>query len=183
MKNRSESSRNFAQWFSFVTIRLMHDNRLLKKFVDPAEALRNLGLREGDRAFEPGCGPGFYTVGAAKAVGRSGEVVSFDVNPYACKFAREKVQKLSLGQVRVENHNAADSGLGDGTIDFAFVVGVPHVVGGEHNLMDELGRVVKPGGIMAYRSGRGNKAHLVEAAVKRGFRLETTSRRFLVFRK
>ncbi len=175
--------RDFGQRVSFACIRFMHDNRLLRSFVDPAALLKELGLKRGDRVFEVGCGPGFFTVGAAGAAGDEGEVTAFDVNPYACRYTEDKVSRLGLDRVRVEQRNAAESGFESGGVDFAFVVGVPHVVGGAHNLMDELGRVVRPGGILAYRPSRGNVEGLVEAAEARGFRREKTIRRFLIFRK
>lgn len=183
MKRSIRGQGDVVERFSFACIRFMHDNRLLRKCVDPAALLRELGLQEGDRVFEVGCGPGFFTVGAAEAAGSAGDVAAFDVNPYACRYTEDKVRRLGLKQVRVEHRNAADSGFDNGSVDFAFVVGVPHIVGGAHNLMHELGRVVRQGGLLAYRPSRGNVEGLVEAAETQGFRQEGTVRRFLLFRK
>lgn len=183
MRNNGRVRATFGQRFSFAFIRFMHDNRLLRCYVAPAKLLGELGLEPGSRVFEVGCGPGFYTMGAAEAVGTGGEVVAFDVNPFACRYVEDKVRQRSLENVRVENRNAADSGFDDESVDFAFVVGVPHVVGGQHNLMDELGRVIRPGGILAYRPSRGNLGGLVEAAAARGFRQDSAKKGFIIFRK
>lgn len=183
MKKTGRGQAASVQRFSFACIRFMHDNALIRRCIDPAQLLRELGLQKGNRVFEVGCGPGFFTVGAALVTGREGEVAAFDVNPYACRYVEEKMRQRGLKNVRVEHRNAADSRFDDASVDFAFVVGVPHVVGGTHNLLDELGRVVKPGGTLAYRPSRGNVEGLREAAEQRGFRQEATKRRFLIFRK
>lgn len=45
---------------------------------DGVAFFRNLGVKEGDTVLDFGCGPGIYTLPAAKVVGASGLVVSVD---------------------------------------------------------------------------------------------------------
>ena len=177
----SNRSRNFK--ISFAIIRFMHDNWLLRRLVDSSALLRSLGLKEGDTVFEVGCGPGFYTMGAAKVTGSKGTVYAYDVNPYAIRYVRRKVKNAELDNVQVENKTATDTGLPDTSIDFAFVVGIPHIVGGAHSLLDEIAHVVKSGGLLAYRPSRGNKDQLIHDTKHRRFHLECKKNRFLIFRK
>jgi len=177
----SNRDRNFK--ISFAIIRFMHDNRLLRRLVDSAALFRSLGLKDGDTVFEVGCGPGFYTMGAAKVTGSKGTVYAYDVNPYAIRYVCRKVKNAELDNVKVENKTATDTGFPDASIDFAFVIGVPHIVGGAHCLLDEIARVVKPGGLLAYRPSRGNKDQLIHDTKHRRFHLECKKNRFLIFQK
>ena len=179
--SNSNRDRNFK--ISFSIIRFMHDNWLLRQLVDSAALLRSLGLKDGDTVFEVGCGPGFYTMGAAKVTGSEGTVYAYDVNPYAIRYVRRKVKNAGFDNVKVENKTATDTGLPDASIDFAFVVGVPHIVGGAQCLLDEIARVVKQGGLLAYRPSRGNKDQLINDTKHRRFNLECKKNRFLIFRK
>jgi ubiquinone/menaquinone biosynthesis C-methylase UbiE len=61
---------------------LVHED-LYGLFRDPYKALRAAGLEPGQKVLEVGCGPGFFTVPAAKTVGQGGIVYALDVNPLA----------------------------------------------------------------------------------------------------
>ena len=45
----------------------------------PEELLRSLGLRAGQTIADIGCGPGFFTVPAARIVGEDGHVYAADI--------------------------------------------------------------------------------------------------------
>jgi ubiquinone/menaquinone biosynthesis C-methylase UbiE len=152
----NERDLNLAYKISFHCIKMMHDGMLLKLFIKPDRVLAALGLKEGDTVFEPGCGPGFFSIGAAQVVGDKGHICAYDVNPYAIRYLQKKLDKKQMYNVSAELCNAADSNLPDRSIDFAFITGVPHAVGGFDKLMDEVSRTLKIGGIFAFRShGRG----------------------------
>jgi len=181
MKIRLESKDiNFK--ISFAVIKFVHDNWLLRRLVDPAALLRELGLKLGDAVWEVGCGPGFYTMGAAEVTGPKGKIYTYDINPYAIEYVRRKVENAGLDNIQAENKTAADTGLPNDSIDFAFVVGVPHIVGGTHNLLDEITRVVKPEGLLAYRPSRENEEQLIHDIKNRGFNFECEKKKFLIFR-
>ncbi|HYF04802.1 MAG TPA: methyltransferase domain-containing protein [Patescibacteria group bacterium] len=48
-------------------------------FIKPENIIAQVALRSGDRVADFGCGSGFYTIPAAKAVGASGLVYAFDL--------------------------------------------------------------------------------------------------------
>ena len=166
---------------AFSMIRFMHDNALLRLVVDPARLLRDLGVRPRDTVLEVGCGPGFFTVGAAAAVGPEGRVVAYEVNPYACAYVERKLAAWKLGQAVVRNVNAIQSGLPDRSVDFVFVTGVPRVVGGLSALLTEMCRVLKPEGSIAFRPSRGDTAALNAMLGELGMARTDTRRRFLIF--
>ncbi len=152
----NEKQLNIGYKISFHSIKFMHDGVLIRSLVKPDKVLTGLGLKKDDVVFEPGCGPGFFTVGAAQVAGDKGHVFSYDVNPYAIRYLRKKLNRKGLNNVTAEVCNASDSNLPDESVDFAFITGIPRAVGGFNKLMEEISRTLKPGGIFAYRShGRG----------------------------
>lgn len=148
----NEEKMNLAHKISFACIRMMHDGALLKAMVKPDNVLSELGLKNGDTVFEPGCGPGFFTVGASVVAGEEGCVYAYDVNPYAIRYLNKKLEKKGIRNVTVEERNASATGLLDDSVDFAFITGIPRAVGGFDELMQEVSRLLKPGGIFAFRS-------------------------------
>jgi len=154
----NERNRDLIHRIAFHSIKMMHDGPLLRLLVKPDRLLAQLGLRAGHTVFEPGCGPGFFSIGAAEAVGTGGHVYSCDVNPYAVRYLRKKLERRGLQRiVTAEVRNGADSGLPAHSVDFAFITGIPHAVGGFDRLMMEVARILKPGGIFAYRGHGGVK--------------------------
>lgn len=153
-----ERQRGFVDRIAFHSIKMMHDGPLLRLLVKPERLLAQLGLRAGHTVFEPGCGPGFFSTAAAEVVGISGRVYSYDVNPYAVRYLRKKLESSGLQKVvTAEVRNAADTGLKAESVDFAFITGIPHAVGGFDRLMLEISRTLKSGGIFAYRGHAGVK--------------------------
>jgi hypothetical protein len=56
--------------------------------------------------------------------------------------------------------NASNTGLPAGTIDLAFVFGLPRIAGGLKNLLSEMRRILKNEAVLAYRTSGGSKKTL-----------------------
>lgn len=111
-----------------------------------AAAVAELGLREGDRVLDAGCGTGRALPPLRAAVGPSGLVVGADVTPAmldaAVRAGRNRDGRLLLTDV-------AALPLRSGSIDAVFAAGlVAHLPDPGSNLR-ELARVVRPGGVLA----------------------------------
>jgi protein-L-isoaspartate(D-aspartate) O-methyltransferase len=61
--------------------------------------LHHLELREGDRVFHVGCGPGYYTAIMAEVVGPNGHVTSIDIDSELASRARENLAYLDHVEV------------------------------------------------------------------------------------
>ncbi|MFJ8942410.1 class I SAM-dependent methyltransferase [Streptomyces sp. NPDC102395] len=111
-----------------------------------AAAVTELGLREGDRVLDAGCGTGRALPPLRAAVGASGAVVGADLTPAmleaAVRAGRHHDGRLLLADV-------AALPLRSGSLDAVFGAGlISHLPQPDANLR-ELARVVRPGGTLA----------------------------------
>ena len=166
---------------AFYMISIMHDNPLLPLFRNPYKLLEVAGLKQGQSVLEVGCGPGYFTIPAAKIVGPKGFVYAIDVHPRAIKRVQKKLEKEGIKNARGIPANAASTGLPDGSINLAFVFGLRYIAGGLQNLMTELHRVLNTGGILSFERTRGSEKELIAEVSGFGFAYLSKQGRILSF--
>ena len=111
-----------------------------------AAAVAELGLREGDRVLDAGCGTGRALPPLRAAVGPSGVVLGADLTPAmlheAVRAGRDRDGRLLLADV-------AALPVRSRSLDALFGAGlISHLPRPAENLR-ELARVVRPGGVLA----------------------------------
>ena len=166
MSNKIEE-RDHHSKFAFKIISLMHDNPLLPYFRNPQRLLKAAGLKPGQKVLEVGCGPGFFTIPAAKIVGEEGFVYAVDVHPLAIERVKEKIEREGIKNITPILANASDTGLPDRSIDLAFLFGLQYIAGGLGNVIAEIQRTLKDGGVLSFEKTRGSAKKLI-AEVERG---------------
>jgi ubiquinone/menaquinone biosynthesis C-methylase UbiE len=132
----------------FRMMSLVHED-LYRVFRDPYEALKAAGLEPGQEVLEVGCGPGFFTVPAARMVGEEGSVHALDINPLALERVRHKVEKEGVENVCTVLADAGQTGLPDESFDLIFVFGLGRAIGGADRIMAEVHRLLRPGGTLS----------------------------------
>ncbi|MFD7388530.1 class I SAM-dependent methyltransferase [Streptomyces sp. NPDC059852] len=111
-----------------------------------AAAVAELGLRDGDRVLDAGCGTGRALPPLRAAVGASGVVLGVDLTPAMLEAARragrDRDGRLLLADV-------AALPLRPGSVDAVFAAGlIAHLPHPAEDLR-EVARVVRPGGTLA----------------------------------
>ena len=182
MKNKIEERYHHSN-FAFRTISLMHDNPLLPIFRNPYRLLKAAGIKPGQKVLEVGCGPGFFTIPAADIVGNEGVVYALDVHPRAIGRVQKKIQSKGIKNVRTMLTNASDIGLPGQSIDLAFMFGLPYIIGGQINVIREIHRILKPGGILSYKKTRGAEKKLIEDLRKQGLIYSGKQKKIFFFTK
>lgn len=136
----------------FGMMALVHEN-LYGLFRDPYEVLKAAGLKPGHVVLEVGCGPGFFTIPAAKIVGEQGGVFALDISALAIERVQQKIEKEDVTNVKTVLADAARTGLPDESFDLIFVFGFAHHAGGLDGILTELHRLLKPGGMLSTEGG------------------------------
>ncbi|KPL03177.1 MAG: hypothetical protein AMJ90_03865 [candidate division Zixibacteria bacterium SM23_73_2] len=147
----------------------MHDNPLLPIFRNPYKLLKAAGLKPDQKVLEVGCGPGFFTIPAAKIVGSNGLIYAVDVHPLAIKRVQSKIEKEGIKNVTTMLANASDTGLPEQSIDLSFVFGLRYIAGGLENLLTEMHRILKPEGVLSFEKTRGSEGKLIKEVEGKGF--------------
>jgi ubiquinone/menaquinone biosynthesis C-methylase UbiE len=112
------------------------------------KVLREVGIRPGFRVLDFGCGPGSYIIPLSQLVGSKGKVYALDLHPLAIARVKAIVQKKRLDNVEViQTHGA--TGLPDASVDVALLYEIFHDLTEPEEVLKELSRILKPGGILS----------------------------------
>ena len=115
----------------------------------PEEFLRDSGLRQGMTVIDYGCGPGFFTLPAARIVGPDGIVYALDIEQKMVALIGDRAAELGLDNVKAVLNEAHAAPLPDAVVDFAICALVWHYCDGHKGrvrLAEDLGRLVRRGG-------------------------------------
>jgi len=111
----------------------------------PIDSLIGACIKPGSRILDYGCGPGDYTMPAAKIVGNSGKVYALDTHSSAIN----RVQKLAIRK-GLKNIKTLLSdgkiGLENDSVDVVLLHEVSHT----HVALREIHRVLRSGGILYF---------------------------------
>ena len=120
---------------------------------DPDLVFASLGLKEGDRFLDLGCGPGDYSLRASREVGPSGLVFALDRGREALDKVWEKMAAENRSNIRViEADLTATLPLPRDSVDLCLLATVLHIHRirtAELSLFDEIHRVLRTGGRFA----------------------------------
>jgi ubiquinone/menaquinone biosynthesis C-methylase UbiE len=111
--------------------------------------LDRLGPMEGWHCLDVGCGAMGILGPLARRVGLSGRVVGVDIDRVQLNGARSFVAENALNNVEIIEGNVFASALSIGTFDLTHVRFLFAPVGRDAQLMTELWRLTKPGGVIA----------------------------------
>jgi SAM-dependent methyltransferase len=134
-----------------LAMRLVTD-RGIEEEVELSADLLTLGLRGGLSApmvLDVGCGPGNFTRRFADRVLRDGGyVVGLDVSWPMLRKAVEESGRRREDNLRFVRGDAARLPFGDDSFDAVHTAGALHLMRGVDGVLQELARVVKPGGLV-----------------------------------
>jgi demethylmenaquinone methyltransferase/2-methoxy-6-polyprenyl-1,4-benzoquinol methylase len=132
------------------TIAAVMDSRFRYRFFDPMQILRGADIHPGQTILEVGSGTGFFTLTAAQLIGNKGCLIAMDVLQVSVDNIFKKVQTTNLKNVRVVKGNVLNTNLDAESIDAVLLFGViPAPMLPLNQLLPEIHRILKPGGIMA----------------------------------
>lgn len=130
--------------FKFMTLAL----KLRDIFKPPRKVLKEANIKAGDTVLDFGCGPGSYSLAAAKLVGEKGKVYSLDIHPMAIKSIKRRALHQGIKNIEpVFSERGAD--FSDKCIDVILVYDVFHELDEPGKYLAEMHRMLKDEGIIS----------------------------------
>ncbi|MBS7643604.1 MAG: methyltransferase domain-containing protein [Halobacteria archaeon] len=109
--------------------------------------INRAGINEGAVVLDIGIGTGFLTLGAARAVGKSGKVIGVDLSEAMLNKAKENLNKNGLAdRVEFRIGDAENVPLEDNSVDIVIGNMVLHHCPDPQRAVMEMARVLKNGG-------------------------------------
>lgn len=116
----------------------------------PAEqTLTYLGLGPGQIVADVGCGPGFFTLPAARLVAPTGRVYAIDVEPKMLELVAKRAAAENLAGIEVRSGHRDRIPLDDATAHLTLCALVLHDLDDRLGIVRELARVTRPKGRIA----------------------------------
>lgn len=138
-----------------------------------------LGVASGKNVADIGAGSGWFTIRAARRVGRGGIVYAVDINPEAIQYIDRRVRSESLTNVKTILSKSDDPLLPKDAVDAVLLLKTYHEVSDPISLLEHLRPSMKPGARLGIidRNGNGtdhgvNRDIVVSEAAKAGFHLQ-----------
>ena len=110
----------------------------------------------GDTVADLGCGPGYFTLPLARAVGAGGRVVAVDLQPTMLEKLKARALRAGLSE-RIVLHACAADTLGElPTLDAAFAFYMVHEVPDVARFLGEVAAALRPGGLLLMIEPKGH---------------------------
>jgi SAM-dependent methyltransferase len=103
-------------------------------------------IRAGEQVVDVGCGAGLDSMIAAKMAGPSGRVVGVDMTPSMLVKARRNAAEARLSNVEFREGYAESLPIPEGWADVVISNGVLNLMPNKAAALEEMARVLKPGG-------------------------------------
>jgi len=111
------------------------------------DTMKKMKVKSGAKALDVCCGTADWTIALAEAVGSAGQVTGLDFSQNMLNVGIEKVKELGLNQVRLIHGNAMELPFEDNSFDYVTIGFGLRNVPDYLQVLKEMYRVVKPGGI------------------------------------
>jgi SAM-dependent methyltransferase len=126
---------------------LLHPLR--RRIHPPEEMLAWFGVEAGQTVLEPGPGPGYFTIEAARRA-EGGRVLCVDIQRAMLEALRPRLREHGVANAHPLLGDATRLPLADGSVDVAYLVTVLGEVPDRPAALAELRRVLRPGGVLAF---------------------------------
>jgi SAM-dependent methyltransferase len=123
------------------------DNPIRRRYTHPV--LDRVGIQPGETVLELGPGPGPFTVEAARRVGPKGKLIVVEEDPRMVAEVGQRVREAGLRNVETHVASTYDLPVADESVDRVFLIAVLPEVPHQYGTLDELRRVLKPGGLLS----------------------------------
>ncbi|NRG47779.1 demethylmenaquinone methyltransferase [Bacillus sp. CRN 9] len=111
------------------------------------DTMKRMDVQPGSKALDVCCGTGDWSIALSEAVGESGKVVGLDFSKNMLKIGEEKVKEQGIKNIELVHGNAMELPFPDNSFDYVTIGFGLRNVPDYMQVLKEMHRVVKPGGI------------------------------------
>jgi ubiquinone/menaquinone biosynthesis C-methylase UbiE len=151
------------------------DNRLLAERYDLVSEgqfnnglilVKKLGIKTGHKVLDIGCGTGRLTLHVAGIIGPGGRVVGIDPSVQRIEIARRKTKEAPFPDVSFKIGNSNDLyHFEDNCFDIVYLNIVLHWVHDKKDALNQIYRILKPGGRLGITTGNKDKPYTVKSII------------------
>lgn len=142
----------------------------------PIKILQEAGVCQGMTVLDFGCGPGSFSLAAARLVGPQGLVYALDIHPLALHMVICAAARIDLRNIHPIHGTYADD-LPNESTDFVLLYDVLHDIPETALVLKEIHRVLKTDGILSASDHHLGEAGLLSTVTGSGlFRLTKCNR-------
>ena len=132
-------------WLTFLL-----ENPYMNSVSGSSILIDRLGLKEGMRVLDVGCGPGRLTIPFAEYVGQNGEVVGLDIQEKMLQKLTKRIKDNNLTNVRLILGGAGQGKIQEeNSFDRAVLITVLGEITDKKSALEEIFKALKPGGILS----------------------------------
>lgn len=155
--------------FKFMTL-LFRIRDLLRPRI---ALLEEAGIKPGFCVLDYGCGPGSYVAPLAQLIGSSGEIYALDIHPLAIKEVRKIAARSAITNLETIESDC-NTGLPNNKVDVVLIYDTFHSLSQPDEVLRELHRVLKPGGLLSFSDHHMNEQDILTRVTNTGlFKLST----------
>ena len=128
------------------------DSSYRRRIQPPSQLIERSGIKKGMQVLDLGCGSGAFTPFIARVVGEKGKVYALDIQADMLKQLEKKLSKpenKDIKNIKLIEGNAYELPFEDGSLDLVNMVTVLQEIPDRSRALQEVKRVLKPGGILA----------------------------------
>lgn len=126
---------------------LISDKR--KKLLPAKEILLDLGLKNSDIVADIGSGIGYFTFPASEIVGPEGKIYAMDISSEMLNEIEKVIKDKHIFNIEVVKTKESKLMINDDSVNFAFASTVLHEVDELDSTLQEIKRIMFPGGKIA----------------------------------
>ena len=125
------------------------DSPKRREMLPTRTVLNKIGLNEGARLADIGCGIGYFSIPAADVIGPHGIVFALDVSKEMIEELDKKIEENGIENIRTVITDKYNFKLKDNSVSYAFICTVLHEIEDGIAFIDETKRILALGGKIA----------------------------------
>ena len=167
-----------------IHFRLMAFGFRFRDWVNPPKnILKEANIKAGDRVLDFGCGPGSYSLAAARLVGESGEVFALDIHPLAIRSVIRKASRKGYKNI-IAVFPDNDSPFQDKCMDVILLYDVFHEIEDKDRLITRLHKILCDNGVLSFSDHHLAEKEIINSITEGGyFELVKRGKKTLTFKK